>query len=774
MRPPHFTVDTQLFRELGELLVGRDSTALTELVKNSYDADATAVTVYSASLDDPGRGLIVITDDGNGMNESEFRVGFLRVAGRTKGEGTRLSREFGRRYTGAKGIGRLAAHKLARNLQILSIPRDNREPGLEATIDWDAVEGVPTLDEVSTSGALTLRTFDREPGQGHGTQITFTKLRRGWTTSERTRFVSEVNSARPPRKLTTRIPRSICAFEPLFRAPYVQDTSSPDSNMALTLEGDFSVGDEYWQLLLESATWIIDVDASAEDGTVRVRNLPTKRLQREFPDTRPVDASWCSLGDLKCPQFQARMLVRTGTLGGRANVNAWINRIAGVRVFMEGFRVLPYGEAGNDWLSLDADSTRRERALSHVSSLSGLEADELVRAAQAEEGLSTLPNRQFFGGIFLTERGAPELKMLVNREGFVPSAQFEAIQAIVRTAIDLNTRARVALRARASERTIAESSQPSGQPQAAVPSPSLDAVLRERLETTADSIGRAAANLNRGHVARVEEDIGRASAALEDASKAEAELRNRRATLLVLASSGLQTAAFNHEISGLLGVVQALDSELERLRASEDLARADRRTVMGIVRIARDVRQGLERQAAYLIDIASADARRRRSRQQPRECFAAAAAVLQRAIDAASITVRNRIREDHRTLPMFRSELVSIFINLLTNAIKAAGEEGGISAGSRLTAKDSGEFLVVYVQNTGIQVDLDDAERWFLPFETTTQRTDPMLGQGMGLGLTITRDLLEENGGTIRFAEPQGQYSTRIEVTLPFAPRRSR
>jgi hypothetical protein len=35
-----FTVDTHLFRELGELLVGRDSTALVELIKNSYDADA--------------------------------------------------------------------------------------------------------------------------------------------------------------------------------------------------------------------------------------------------------------------------------------------------------------------------------------------------------------------------------------------------------------------------------------------------------------------------------------------------------------------------------------------------------------------------------------------------------------------------------------------------------------------------------------------------------------------------------------------------------------
>jgi hypothetical protein len=46
-----FTVDTHLFRELGELLVGRDSTALVELIKNAYDADATEIIVNGVSLD---------------------------------------------------------------------------------------------------------------------------------------------------------------------------------------------------------------------------------------------------------------------------------------------------------------------------------------------------------------------------------------------------------------------------------------------------------------------------------------------------------------------------------------------------------------------------------------------------------------------------------------------------------------------------------------------------------------------------------------------------
>jgi hypothetical protein len=83
---PRFTVDTHLFRELGELLVGRDSTALVELIKNAYDADAKTVTVNGQRLSDPQHAQIKITDDGVGMNEEQFRLGFPTSCLAFKGE----------------------------------------------------------------------------------------------------------------------------------------------------------------------------------------------------------------------------------------------------------------------------------------------------------------------------------------------------------------------------------------------------------------------------------------------------------------------------------------------------------------------------------------------------------------------------------------------------------------------------------------------------------------------------------------------------------------
>jgi hypothetical protein len=89
-----FSVDTKLFRELGELLVGRESTALIELVKNAYDADSTFVQIFAERLREADDGLIIIDDDGIGMNVDEFSRGFLRIAGRSKAEGDDVRHTF--------------------------------------------------------------------------------------------------------------------------------------------------------------------------------------------------------------------------------------------------------------------------------------------------------------------------------------------------------------------------------------------------------------------------------------------------------------------------------------------------------------------------------------------------------------------------------------------------------------------------------------------------------------------------------------------------------
>ena len=111
---------------------------------------------------------------------------------------------------------------------------------------------------------------------------------------------------------------------------------------------------------------------------------------------------------------------------------------------------------------------------------------------------------------------------------------------------------------------------------------------------------------------------------------------------------------------------------------------------------------------------------------------------------------------------MFPAELTAVFSNLLTNAIKAAGEGGTIRAEGEIGS--SGGRPLLRVQNTGVAVDPKDGEKWFRPFASSTSDVDPALGKGMGLGLTITRRILEEYGAAIRFGKPRAGFAACLEI----------
>ena len=73
-----FTVDAGLINRLGIELVGKAETAVSELIKNAYDADATEVKVKFIDSDEVG-GTLIISDNGLGMTEEQLINGFMRL-----------------------------------------------------------------------------------------------------------------------------------------------------------------------------------------------------------------------------------------------------------------------------------------------------------------------------------------------------------------------------------------------------------------------------------------------------------------------------------------------------------------------------------------------------------------------------------------------------------------------------------------------------------------------------------------------------------------------
>ena len=268
---PRFTVDTHLFSELGALLVGRDSTALNELVKNAYDADASKVIVHGEGLA-TADGSIVVVDDGVGMTAEAFERGFLRIASRVKTLGERKSPVFGRRYTGRKGIGRLAAHKLASLVAVHSKPDPrvfgSNATGVEASIDWDVIESFESIDE--TGEGIDLRTLPAGTGNP-GTTVVLETLRHRWSPSMLARFVGEVHSFEAPAFLVDRLPNTTIARSLCCLITRVFETHLPRiRGSAYDYPVIYDVGDDYWLQLAERCQWIIEIEARQGERQRRV------------------------------------------------------------------------------------------------------------------------------------------------------------------------------------------------------------------------------------------------------------------------------------------------------------------------------------------------------------------------------------------------------------------------------------------------------------------------------------------------------------------------
>jgi len=776
----NFTVDTHLFRELGELLVGRDSTALVELIKNSYDADATEIVVLGHHLSDPDKGLIVITDNGTGMTPSQFERGFLRIASRLKDDGERRSDRLKRRYTGAKGIGRLAAHKLAKLLEVKSIPwidpeRETQEErtAVEARIDWVAIERFETLDEIGDSSAVTVDHVDVSEAAKSGTVLRLSELRRRWTKAERARFFAEVQSFAPPGFLTKQLRRAVVKEDLLFDEPLVRLAESDGQEFAVRLEGEFAAGDDYWRLMEDHAAWVVEIRCRPGDTKVHYAIAPTKRTLKALPDAKPYAADHDHPAPDQGPFFDARLFLRVGKLSAKGDQRTWATRSSGVRVYMEGFRVLPYGEQQNDWLKLDSDYTRRSRTLDTLKDWS---LDDLDHDDDKDAALTVFPNNNYFGGVFLVHEHAENLRMLVNREGFVPEGGYDHLVLLVRMGIDLCTRvhasasyherkARKERRRNKPTHTGGKPSQPVKKPAASSPS-----TLRASLQDATDVLAKARAHVvstTDGDEATtaLAEKLGGALDELQAQTEQADEMISEQSLLRVLASVGTQMSAFVHEIRALLGASQAVEHALESLASDANLPREQKRKLKKVLQAIGDLRRGLEREASYLTDIVTPDAHRRRSRQKLFERFNVASRLVAHSAQRRGIRIENDIPPNIKSPPMFPAELTAVFTNLLSNAVKAAGNDGRVHAGAH---RDDDSTVHVVVQNTGVAVDLEQAETWFRPFESTTAELDPVLGQGMGLGLPITRRMLDDYGAEIQFICPVDEsFATAVQITFP-------
>ncbi|MCM0019194.1 MAG: ATP-binding protein [Tagaea sp.] len=769
-----FRVDTKIFRELGELLVGRDSTALAELIKNAYDADATVCKVRGTDLEDPKKARITIEDDGIGMGETEFRNGFLTIGSRSKTTGDRRSPRFGRRYTGEKGIGRLAIHKLGERIRIESRRWDERptpsdrpgsaSKGIIAKLDWRKIEAVETVDEVKDGLSVKpIRSLPKD--QFCGTNIRIEGLRKGWTPGLIRDFLNQALSLTPSETLTAPLPE-VFGEALLLDKVAVRDGPRSAPDFAVQLLGGFEPQDQLELARPESAGVALEIDCDPKNGKIAFGLALSKEFLKQSKPAKSVlrveaKKVLAAINKKTGEAFHEHCLSRfKARVFERQNVG-WPSHAQGIRVYMEGFRVMPYGDSDDDWLG------RKEAYLKRGAGNKFDYVDTLdILGGKAGETAVIRPAPTLMGGIFLTSAGAPNLRMLVNREGFLPNDSFFLLKEIVVLGLDLATRFRYAhtkspnrARDESSEQLSSIAKQQSSKSAANAPPPSA-ILLKRHIDAVTETAKKIRSDLGKNQVSEALDSVRQASAALEAASSLVQESVDEQIMIRILASLGTQFAVFNHEARNLLSETEAVKSGVDKAREAADEKTTKRLGLVPLAKRADALLRNVEIQVQYLSNIVGAAGKRRRSRQNVQDRFDSAFKVVQLASERKDIDVKKKIDAPIESPPMFPAELTMVFVNLLTNAVRAAREDGHILLH---VGKDAiGGF--VRLENDGVAVDMADSERWFRPFESSTETPDLQLGLGMGLGLTITRSILDEYGAKISFVKPAKGYATAIEI----------
>ena len=376
----------RLLKTIGAELISSEVVAVIELVRNSYDADATRVDLIFKDPHDSDRGSLEIRDNGHGMTRSIVLGPWLEPAtdhkrhlagGETGGERS----PSGRRRLGSKGVGRFAVQRLGDELK-LRTRADGGPNEVIAWFDWDALQGGRYLDEVRIPWE------ERRAGRESlvGTSLIVTGLRDRWSTD---RF----------DKLRLGLSRLI--------SPSMEE----DFNIFLEING-----------AVDEITSAVDPDSAMYQikGIVEPGGHATISYQDINGDSEVWDRNvlWPEASEHKCGPLEFQIsawdldsaplklfLKKTKSQMGLRDFRKTIREHSGISLYRDGFRILPYGEPDNDWLRLD-----RRRVNNPTMRLS---------------------NNQVLGNIHLSADGNPHLQDQTNREGLVANEAYTHLQAVV-------------------------------------------------------------------------------------------------------------------------------------------------------------------------------------------------------------------------------------------------------------------------------------------------------------------------------------------------------
>jgi signal transduction histidine kinase len=191
--------DVNTFRLIGRELITDRITAVFELVKNCYDANATNVFVEFKNVSkDNHKGIITIRDDGEGMSLTDIREKWMVVGTASKRTHDTSSPPFNRRYVGEKGIGRFAVDKLGGKVYIKTKKRSEKKL-LTVEINWDNYENLAKQKKLTLFTDIENRYYETDDEENNqGTTLEIHNLHDSWSSLDLERLYKELGKIVSP------------------------------------------------------------------------------------------------------------------------------------------------------------------------------------------------------------------------------------------------------------------------------------------------------------------------------------------------------------------------------------------------------------------------------------------------------------------------------------------------------------------------------------------------------------------------------------------------
>jgi signal transduction histidine kinase len=744
-----FTVDSALLRELGEKLVETVHLALSELVKNSYDADATEVEVIFETTDQ-GKNRIKIIDNGVGMNFKAVEQYWMRIATSNK-EKKDVSTVYGRHLTGAKGIGRFSCRRLGAELTLITKGskegnKVGKQPNIEYTqvyFPWTKFEAGTDVTTISCPGNQK----KIKEGELTGTILIIDDATDEW---------SHRGFSWLKRQLAV-----LSANQGAKREGFKEDPGFTIMVEAPDFEG--SIKDIREDML--NAGWGT-LTAHINSKKQAVCKLDALGLGRR---TLILNRKFEHLSDLKLElgimidnssQLRDKSVLSLGTL--QKILPEW----GGVQVRYRGFRVPPYGD--DDWLDIDYDRGRRllrpeDELMSFAESLHGINSNR---------ALLSMPGMKNYVGSVEIGAAAKGFDMKANREGFIESPATRELKKFVRLAIDWSTILREYYLRQEDQR------------KALIAREDFEDILDEDIEApmvvhrALDYLEREIKSVTKDLEPEVRHEIETNLTKATEAIRTQNESQKSELThLRLIASTSTLLLIFSHEVKSLLGMLEESKNSLEGVAKSLEGNKKDE--VLKVAGNFKELNIRL-RELLQLTSLLGSD----KSRAKPgRVAIKTKIKNVEKVFEL--ITSKYGISIDYSGVPnnvvvnrFLEAEIYSIFLNLISNSIKAV-IAGGKRKEIQIEAHSENGVAHIIVRDSGIGLSPDRFKEVFAPFisdpegklyvnleDQLNPEDDMIVGTGSGLGLGIVREIVKAHDGDIAFKEPKENWSTELEIQL--------